>query len=72
MFNLGWPWNTFGRKTSAGRTRSQQEAMVICFREKAMQADPRAFPAGCLIRYWPDFADERQRKAYEVATNSPV
>ena len=69
---LGWPWNMFGRKTPAGRTRSQQEAMVVCFMDKAKEADPDAFPPGSIIRYWPDFADERQRKAYEIATNSAV
>lgn len=69
---LGWPWNTIGRRTPAGRTRSQQEAMVICFHEKAKEADPEAFPPDSIIVFWPDFTDERQRRAYEAAVNSPV
>jgi hypothetical protein len=46
--------------------------MVICFADKAREIDPAAFKPGSLIVYWPDFTDERQRRAYEAATNPTV
>jgi hypothetical protein len=46
--------------------------MVICFFDLAKATDPEAFPPGSAVQYWPDFADERQRKAFESVVHSRV